>query len=309
MKAAVYNKYGGPEFVQVKEVPKPSPKPNEVLVKIHATTVTRGDSRIRSFIVPSAMNWILGRMFLGIFRPRRKILGMELAGEIAETGDKVTEFKVGDKVFASTYPGFMFGSHAEYVCLPESGMIALKPSNMSYEEAAPVASGGAACLVFLRDIGKVGERGKVLINGASGTLGTFGVQIAKYYGAEVTGVCSTRNVDRVKSLGADHVIDYTKDDFTKGEEKYDLIFDAVSKSSKEKCSKILTPTGSYIQTGGPEPNRDELVFLRGLIEDGYIKTVIDRRYSLDDIVEAHRYVDTGRKQGNVVINIIPEELE
>lgn len=304
MKAAFYDRYGPPEVVQVKDVPRPEPKANEVLIKVHATTVTRGDSRIRSFVVPSVLEWVMGRLFLGVFKPRRKILGFELAGMIMGVGGKVTKFNVGDKVFASTYHGFKFGAHAEYVCLPQDGVIALMPDSMSYEEAAPVASGCAAALIYLRDTGKVEGRGKVLINGASGTLGTYGVQIAKYYGAEVTCVCSTRNVERVRELGADHVIDYTKEDFTKGDTKYDLIFDAVSLSSKEACRDILAPDGSYIRTNGPEPGLDELLFLRDLIEAGHLKTVIDRMYPLDDIVEAHRYMDTGSKQGNVIITVV-----
>ena len=303
MKAAVYNKYGPPEVVQVKDVPKPTPKDNEVLIKNHATTVTRGDSRIRSFVVPSAMEWVMGKLFLGIFSPRRKILGMELAGEIEAIGKNVTSFKVGDQVFASTYPGFKFGAHAEYVCLPENGVISIKPSNMTYEEAAPIPSGGAAALVFIRNTGKVKKGEKVLINGASGCLGTYGVQLAKYYGAEVTGVCSTGNLEMVKSIGADKVIDYKNEDFTQGDEKYDLVFDAVSKSSEEKCRSILTPNGRYIRTDGPEPTREDLVFLKEIIEAGKIKTVIDRRYTLDQIVEAHRYVDTGSKKGNVIITL------
>ncbi len=301
MRAAVYNKYGPPEVVHVKDIPKPTPKDNEVLIKNHATTVTRGDSRIRSFIVPSAMEWVMGKLFLGVFSPRRKVLGMELSGEIEATGKNVTGFKAGDQVFASTYPGFKFGAHAEYVCLPENGVIAIKPSNMTYEEAAPIPSGGAAALVFLRTTAKVKKGEKVLINGASGCLGTYGVQLAKYYGAEVTGVCSTGNLDMVKSIGADHVIDYTKEDFTQGDEKYDLVFDAVGKSSAQKCKNILSPNGRYTTTNGPEPTRDDLEFLKNIIEEGKLKTVIDRRYPIDQIVEAHRYVDTGSKKGNVII--------
>lgn len=301
MKAAVYNKYGPPEVVQVKDIPKPTPKNNEVLIKNHATTVTRGDSRIRSFIVPSAVDWIMGKLFLGVFSPRRKVLGMELSGEIEAIGKNVSHFKVGDQVFGSTYPGFKFGAHAEYVCLPENGVIAIKPSNMTYEEAAPLPSGGAAALVFIRTTAKIKKGEKVLINGASGCLGTYGVQLAKYYGADVTGVCSTGNLEMVKSIGADHVIDYTKDDFTQGKEKYDLVFDAVGKSSAQKCRNILAPNGRYTTTDGPEPTRDDLEFLREIIEEGKLKTVIDRRYPLDDIVEAHKYVDTGSKKGNVII--------
>lgn len=301
MKAAVYNKYGPPEVVQVKDIPKPTPKDNEVLIRNHATTVTRGDSRIRSFVVPSALEWLLGKLFLGVFSPRRKVLGMELAGEIEAIGKNVTSFKVGDQVFASTYTGYRFGAHAEYVCLAENGVIAIKPTNMTYEEAAPLPSGGAAALVYIRTMGKVKEGEKVLINSAFGTLGTYGVQIAKSLGAEVTGVCSTRNIEMVKSIGADHVIDYTKEDFTQGDVKYDLVFDGIRSSSAEKCRNVLTPNGRYIRTDGPEPTREDLLFLKDIIEGGKLRTVIDKRFTLDQIVEAHRYVDSGSKKGNVII--------
>ncbi|AWX54909.1 NAD(P)-dependent alcohol dehydrogenase [Brevibacillus brevis] len=302
MRAVICTKYGSPDVLELREVEKPMPKDNEILVNVHATTVTSGDCRIRAFKSPFLL-WIPMRLVLGLTKPRNPILGVELSGEVEAIGKHVKRFKKGDQVYALS--GMRCGAHAEYICLHENAIVGVKPTNVTHEEAAAIPFGGTTALHFFRK-GKLQKGQKVLIYGASGSVGTSAVQLAKYFGAEVTAVCSSANFDLVKSLGADTVIDYTKEDFTKKEERYDIVFDAVGKATKSECVRVLTPNGIFLTVDGQgiaKVRTEDLDFLKELTEEGQMKAVIDRYYSLEQIPEAHRYVETGRKKGNVVIKI------
>jgi NADPH:quinone reductase-like Zn-dependent oxidoreductase len=327
MKAIVYTEYGPPEVLQLIDMEKPSPRDNEVLIRIYATTVTATECIFRKG------RPYFSRLFTGLRKPKNTMLGEELAGEVEAAGKAVKSFNKGDQIFGTAGP--KFGANAEYICIPEDGVLAIKPSNMTYEEAASGVDGFLTALPFLRDKGEIKRGQKVLINGASGSVGSAAVQIAKYYGAEVTGVCSGSNVKMVKSLGAEAVIDYTKEDFTKIDDAFDIIFDAVGKTSFSRCKGLLKKNGIFLEaavtlsvfpallltavfggkkariaTTGLRPEKErtkDLILLKELMESGEIKPVIDRKYPLEEIVEAHRYVDQGHKKGNVVITVSPED--
>ena len=323
MKAAAYYRYGPPSVLKIIDLPIPTPQDDEVLIKIHATTVSSADSRMRGFDVNPLM-WLPMRMYLGFTRPRKNILGYTVAGVVEEVGKKVTKFEKGDQVFGST--GLKGGAHAEYICLPETANLVEKPISLSYAQAASIPFGPITALHFLRK-GKIQPGQRVLIYGASGAIGTAAVELAKYYGAEVTGVCSGRNAELVKKLGADKVLDYTKKAYLENSGRYDIIFDTVGKSPFTKCVKALRENGIYLNTvltelvpllrstwvnmtskkkvigGVADDLLEDLVFLKGLYLDGKFKPSVDKEFSLDQIVKAHSYVDKGHKRGNVVINM------
>ncbi|MEJ2636705.1 MAG: NAD(P)-dependent alcohol dehydrogenase [Calditrichia bacterium] len=327
MRAAVYNRYGSPEVLELREIEKPIPKDNEVLIKIYAATVTAVDNIFRRG------DQFFARMATGVTKPKVPILGSDLAGEIEAVGKDVKLFKTGDQVFGDS--GAATGTHAEYICLPETGPLALKPAGMTFEDATAIPYGGLTALPFLRDKAKIQEGQRVLVNGASGAVGSMAVQLSRNFGAEVTAVCSSANAELVKSLGADNVIDYKLEDFTQNTSAYDIIFDTIGKSSFSRCKRSLRPGGIYLTTvltmkillqmlrtskmgskkaviafTGLRPAAEkakDLAFLKEIIDSGKLKPVIDRSFSLDQIAEAHRYVDQGHKKGNVIITIVHDK--
>lgn len=308
MKAIVCTSYGSPDVLELREVDKPTPKAKEVLIKIYASTVTTADCRIRRFDSP-ILFWLPMRLVLGVARPRKPILGVEFAGVIEAAGQDVSRFRAGDSVYGMT--GLRFGGHAEYVCLPEDATIARMADGATFEEAAALSFGGTTAMHFFRK-GKLAAGHKVLIYGASGAVGTAAVQLAKFYGADVTAVCSGANRELAKSLGADQVIDYTREAFADRADRYDIVFDAVGKLPGPAGRKLLAPGGKFLTVEGQGVAKElaeDLTFMNGLMESGKLRAVIDRRYTLEQVPEAHRYVDTGRKKGNVVIKVVPDSRE
>jgi NADPH:quinone reductase-like Zn-dependent oxidoreductase len=323
MKAVIFEKYGNSDVLELKEIPRPAPLNNEVLVKIHATSVTAEDPKMRGFNHPPLLKLPVGLMF-GFTRPKFPVLGMEFSGIIESVGASVKKFKKGDHVFG--YTGLSFGAYAEYKCLTENSLMYFKPENLSFEQTATLVNGYLSALVYMKKKGGIKKGDYVLIYGASGSVGTAAVQLSKYFGAIVTGVCSTRNLELVRSIGADHVIDYTKEDFTGRNEKYDMIFDTIGKTSMKNCMKLLKPDGKYLLTefgvihilsaiytslfkrkkvivaaSNLYWEKKDLILLKELAETGHLKPVIDRSYRLEDVADAHKYVETGRKAGNVAV--------
>ena len=330
MKAILHTKYGPPDELQLREVDKPVPGENEVLIRVHTSSVTSTDCNVRNLTFVTKVFFIPARLMFGVFKPREKILGFDMAGEVEAVGKGVKRFKEGDEVFGAG--GTVTGAHAEYISLPEDGTLTTKPVDLSWEEAGAVFLGASTALYFIRDLGKVQPGQKILIYGASGGIGTYAVQLAKYFGAEVTGLCSTTNLAMVKDLGSDKVIDYTKEDFTRNGETYDLIFDAVGKTSFSRCKNSLKEKGSFLpvvmglvellqliwtpMTGGKKVKSgvagervEDLEFFKELIEAGHLKPVIDRCYPLAQTAEAFRYVEKGHKKGNVVISVTQDSRD
>lgn len=305
MKAVVYKKYGAPEVLKLIDIKKPQPKDNEILVKIHAATVTSGDVRLRSSDFPPLF-WLPARLIFGLFKPKKSILGHELAGTIEKIGKSVTKFNVGDEVFGTTTM-LKTGSYAEYICLPQQwkhGVVAIKPKNLNFKEAAALPVGSMTAMYLLNKANlKKGQR--VLVYGASGSVGSYAVQLANKEGAEVTGVCSDSNLEMVKSLGADHVINYKKNDYTESNEKFDIVFDAVGKTTKSEAKKVLNSGGVFVSVTMLTKEKVEyLKEVKNLVEQGKIKPFIDKTFTLNNLVKAHEYVDSGRKRGNIVIEIV-----
>ncbi|QLG45869.1 NAD(P)-dependent alcohol dehydrogenase [Costertonia aggregata] len=304
MKAVVYSKYGAPEVLQLKELDKPVPKPNEILVKVFATSVTSGDVRLRASDFPPLF-WLPARLIFGLFRPKKQILGHEWSGVIEQLGSKVSKFKIGDEVFGTTTM-LKTGAYAEYMCIPEhwsQGVVTKKPKQLSHKEAAVLPIGSMTAL-FLLQKANIQRDQKVLIYGASGSVGSYAVQIANYFGIRVTGVCSTRNIEMVEQLGAETVIDYKKQDYTQSPERYNIVFDTVGKTSKSAAKKVLKDNGKFVTTKILTKESKELLLqARQLAETEKIKPFIDKEYSLENMVETHRYVDSGRKRGNVSVVI------